>query len=147
MRRKISDFLVLFLFIFGTARCFLYFFQGNDATFKIFRYLNLSPLPIAFVHPSFFSKKEILLTYPSKKVLLDYMDSDQFFSNRSNYRSFMFMFDAPAPDREKTVQYLYCSHLNSLGIKEPTGEKLISVEFIYYYKMNTKRAKYICINS
>lgn len=146
MRKKIPDFLLLILLIITVFRSFLYLTFGSDSHFKIFRYLNLSPLPVAFVHQSFFAKKEILLTYASETVSWDYMNSDTFFTNRSNYRNFMFMFDAPMTDRNKVVQYLYCQNIGSIGLVRNHTEKLIAVEFIYYFKEKTQRTKFICSN-
>lgn len=141
---KKSDVIVLALSLLAIARSISYFISGNDSFFQFARYLNVSPYPVAFTHPSFFTKKEINLIYPSKTVALDFMQNDEFFKNRANYRTVMFMFDAPVADRHRSIQYLYCENPRLLGIVPAAGEPLISVEFVYHFAESPRRVKYTC---
>ena len=136
--------MVVVIFLLAIARSVSYFISGNDSTFRFTRYLNISPYPVAFTHPTFFIKKEINLIYPTKTYAVNFMQNDDFFKNRANYRLFMFMFDAPLADRQQAMQFLYCEHLSSLGINTETSEALSAVEFVYHYADSPKKVVYKC---
>lgn len=138
------DAFVVLLVVLSTSQSLSYLFFGNTAAMQFVRYLNIAPAPIAFVHPTFFAKKTILLHFGDQKSELDYYENDLFYKNKVNYRTFMFMFDGVSADRRRVIQFLYCDNLNILFPFNPFTKKPTAIEFIYYFPKSTQKVIHTC---
>ncbi len=136
---SLQHFMLLLVFGLAISQSVGYLIPGLQPFTRSMKYTGLSPNAIAFVHPSFFSPKEVRLHFGETFVKINPLTHDEYFTNRSSYRALMFTFDSNKQDVERSLKHTFCRSLDGDG-RVPT-----SVEYFLFQSGKTKRLRLECL--
>lgn len=143
--KLISDVLLVLLVAVAASHSIAYLISIPAQRTQALRYLGISPYAIAFVHPSFFSPKQLLFHYSDFQKNLDPLLYDELFSNRSLYRTIMFTFESNRQDVETTTRYFLCQpDRNPISREISVSQSPDAVEFVRFAQNSEQRLRVVC---